>query len=137
MKVFLYTVALSAAMVCSSVHAQTLEVRANVPFSFRMGEVVMPAGNYRIHEAQGLLTLAEERGKKAATRLTTPTSRKAVSSAPSLEFRRYGNEFYLEKVWAGLSRDGQAVIPGKYEKELAARFRNAETGRVVLEAKSK
>jgi hypothetical protein len=136
MRVFLYTAALTA-MACVSAHAQTLNARATVPFNFRMGETVMPAGEYRVQQSGGLLTLREETGRKAAMHLTSPASRKAVSPKPSLEFKRYGNEFYLEKVWAGLSHEGQALIPGKREKELAARFRKTEAARVVLEAKSK
>jgi hypothetical protein len=137
MKRFIYTAALAAAMACPYGYAQTVDARANVPFNFRMGDAVMPAGKYRIHESQGLLMLSEETGKKAAMHLTLPVSRPAIASNPSLEFRRYGNEYYLAKVWSGQSRDGHSLIQGKREKELAARFRNIEPANTVLEARSK
>jgi len=137
MKTFLYTAALAAAMACPYAHAQTVDARADVPFNFRMGDAVMPAGQYRIHESQGLLTLREENGKGTAMHLTLPVSRSAVASNPSLEFKRYGSEYYLAKVWSPLSHDGQALIQGKREKELASRFRNIEPANTVLEAKSK
>jgi hypothetical protein len=137
MKALIYAAALTTAMLGSSLHAQTIEARANVPFSFRMGEAVMPPGQYRIHESGGLLTLREETGKKAAMHLTRPESRNTVSQNPALIFTRYGDELYLEKVWAGLSNEGQVLIPGKREKELAARFTNKQNANVILEAKSK
>ena len=84
MKHFIYTAALAAAMACPYVYAQTVDAHANVPFNFRMGDAVMPAGQYRIHESQGLLMLREETGKKAAMHLTLPVSRPAISSNPSL-----------------------------------------------------
>jgi hypothetical protein len=137
MKRFIYTAALAAAMACPYGYAQTMDARADVPFNFRMGDAVMPAGTYRIHESQGLLMLREQTGKKAAMHLTLPVSRSAVASNPSLEFTRYGNEYYLAKVWSGQSHDGRSLIQGKREKELAARFKNIEPANTVLEAKSK
>lgn len=137
MKTFLYTAAFAAAMLCPAAYTQTLDATANVPFSFRMGTAAMPPGDYRIHESGGLLTLREENGKGTAMHLTRPASRRSLSETPSLLFTRYGNELYLSSVWAGMSHEGQAVIPGKYEKELAARFRNVETASVTLQASSK
>jgi hypothetical protein len=97
----------------------------------------MPAGTYQIHESQGLLTVREASGKGAAMHLTLPVSRSMVSTNPSLEFTRYGSEYYLAKVWSPYSHDGQALIPGKHQKELAARFRNNQLANTVLQARSK
>ena len=46
MKRFIYTAALAAAMACPYGYAQTVDARADVPFNFRMGDAVMPAGKY-------------------------------------------------------------------------------------------
>jgi hypothetical protein len=136
MKRFIYEAVLGTVLACSYGHAQTHEASANIPFEFRMGESVMPAGKYLIHEGGGVLTLREERGKSAASRLTLPVSRAKINENPSLEFTRYGNEYYLTKLWSANSQEGRAVMQSKREKELAKTFRTPGVA-AVLQAQSK
>ena len=137
MKRFIYGAVLGSALACSYGYAQTQDARATIPFDFRMGDSVMPAGKYLIHEGGGVLTLREERGKKAASRLTVPTSRAKTDKNPSLQFTRYGDEYYLTQMWSSDSREGRALMQSKREKELANTFKNPGVAAAILQAKTK
>src|SRR5438445_2208067 len=96
---------LFASLACFYLYAQTMDLRANIPFDFRMGEVLMPAGQYTIHSSASLLTLRSDAGRPtAATLLTLPASRRLAPTAGTLEFSRYGEEYFLAKVWTPNSR---------------------------------
>ena len=112
---------LFAAMACAVLHAQTVDLRANVPFDFRMGETLMPAGEYVIHHSAGVLTVRAESGPpRAIFQLTLPASRQDGSTKGALVFNRYGDSYFLAKIWAPESRYGMALSTSKREKELAS-----------------
>jgi hypothetical protein len=127
---------LFAAIACASLHAQTIDMRVNVPFDFRMGETLMPAGEYAIHHSAGVLAVREQGGPHAAAfDLTLPASRKGAPTKGALEFNRYGDSYFLAKIWAPESRDGRALATSKREKELASRIAPSQTATVALNSK--
>lgn len=136
MKRLTLSTALFAAMAFASLQAQTIDMHAKVPFDFRMGDRLMPAGEYVIHHAGGLLALRGENGLHAgAMYLTLPVYRKSPPSNGVLEFTRYGDSYFLAKVWEPNSRDGRALIRTKREKELASRVALTQTATLALTPK--
>jgi hypothetical protein len=118
MRQLVIAVALFAGSVCSHLNAQTADLTAEVPFNFRVGATSMPAGTYWIHQSGGLITVRQEGGSKIAT-LTLPASRPTAPSTGILEFNRYGDTYFLSKVWAPESTEGRALPKGPQEKEIA------------------
>jgi hypothetical protein len=135
MKRFIFTAGLFTTLAFYPLLAQSQDLSANIPFNFQMGQAVLPAGKYMVHESNGLVVLREQTGKGAAMRLTLPTSRSNISSDPALEFTRYGDEYHLTNIWNGSSNTGRALIQSKREKELASRFKTVETAGVILNTK--
>ena len=117
-------------------YGQTSVAKADVPFAFQMGETHMPAGKYIIRESGFLLTVRGEAGKPAAMILANPESRTGKASYPSLEFERYGSNYFLTKVWNGDSQ-GRALPRTKREKELARRSTFGHTEEVALRTNSR
>jgi len=116
-----------------SMNAQTSTARAEVPFDFRIGQSVLPAGTYVIQAAGALLTVREESGtRKSAVQLTLPTSRTQVASQPKLEFHRYGSEYFLAAVWSQNSHEGRALPKTKLEKELISHAQLLQTASISL-----
>ncbi len=113
---------LFTAVACSSLYAQTADLQANIPFDFRMGEKVMPAGQYLIHNSpDGVLAVRQQDGGHAAAMLLTlPASRKTTPAKGALEFNRYGDTYFLSKIWAPDSREGRALFKTTREKEIAS-----------------
>jgi len=112
MKPLHFAIALLAT-VASSLYAQTVNMRADIPFEFRVGEKLMPAGEYLIRHTNGLLSLQES---MAATHTADVQSAKAV-----LQFNRYGENYFLGTM--SIPEAGVAWALGKTprEKELARR----------------
>jgi hypothetical protein len=123
-------------MAFASLQAQTIDMHAKVPFDFRMGDTLLPAGEYVIHHAGGLLALRGQDGLHAgAMYLTLPAYRKGPPSKGTLEFTRYGDSYFLAKIWAPDSTDGRALIRTKREKELASRVGTTQTATLALTSK--
>jgi hypothetical protein len=132
MKRLLFTAGLLTAIGCS-LQAQTATARAEVPFDFRMGPSIMPAGKYVVQQSGAVLTVREEGGAhKSAIQLTLPTSRASVSRQPKLEFHRYGTDYFLAAVWSPDSHEGRALPKTKSEEELSRHAEFVETASISL-----
>ena len=120
MKRLFLAIGLFATLACAGLHAQTMDLKANIPFNFRMGEKVMPAGQYTIHHSEGLVTVREQGGSNAVmTFLTMATIRRDTPKTGALVFNRYGENYFLSKIWSSYSRDGRSLSKSNREKEMA------------------
>ena len=64
MKRLILATGLFAAIACSGLQAQTMNMRASIPFDFRVGTAVLPSGEYLIqHKDGGVLLIMAERGE--------------------------------------------------------------------------
>ena len=106
------------ALVCASLYAQTMNLRATIPFAFRAGEKAMPAGEYTIRHSAGTLILHNEGGPSVILWTNAATRPNAPADA-RLSFNRYGERYFLASVWTPESRDGREIPKGRAEKELA------------------
>ena len=106
------------ALVCASLYAQTMNLRATVPFAFRAGEKAMPAGEYTIRHSGGSLILHNEGGPSVIL-LTNAAFRANAPNDARLSFNRYGERYFLSSVWISGSRDGREISKSRAEKELA------------------
>ncbi len=118
MKRLFYAAGLFTLVAATYAHGETPVAQANIPFNFQMGSSIMPAGNYVVSESGSIITVRAVTGKPAAMLLTFPASRAAASPNPSLEFNRYGNDYFLAKVWDGSSQNGRGLSKSKREQEL-------------------
>jgi hypothetical protein len=137
MKFNLYSGLFVAALTCPFVHAHTTKAVANVPFEFKVGETLMPAGHYEIDESRDLLTVFQSKDRLTVMRLTIPDSRSTASPDAKLQFTRYGDEYYLTSVWDAGGKDGRTLLPSKEERALAKRARSAETARISMQPASR
>jgi len=104
------------------------ELRANVPFGFKVGNAQMPAGSYRINSNRGNNTITLSDGKSAAVSLVRPVY--PATGSPRLVFHRVGNNYFLSEIW-GPAGDGGLTLPtstlGKELQIAAGRSNNGET----------
>jgi len=135
MKRLQLAVGLLMTLAFSRVQAQSMDVRATIPFEFRMGQQVLNAGTYTMHNSDGLLILREENGGKASMGLTVATEPPKDSSTAVLVFHRYGETYFLDKMWVPGYNIARGVIKTSFEKELARRGPPDENPNIVLETK--
>ena len=135
MKRFHLAVGFFAALACSSLQAQT-ELQAKIPFEFQMGARTFAAGDYKFQYSAGLLTVYQKDSHQTtAMALMLPVSRAKPPETGLIEFRRYGDDYFLSKIWTPWSPDGGALPKTSREKELARRTPPVRTEAIVLQSK--
>jgi hypothetical protein len=120
-------------LVCSGLYAQNTSMLATIPFDFHAGKTVMPAGEYRI-EGKGSFVILRgaEGGMPIVSLLTNGAVGPESGRKGSLVFHRYGDAYFLTKIWNSYSRTGRELLPTAAEKEVARRWNApAQTGVVI------
>jgi hypothetical protein len=96
----------------------TLRVVADIPFDFRSGSEMMPAGKYEIKALSSHVLLVRGETQNRSQLLI---ARSAITLKPSdhgkLVFHRYGNKYFLYQVWSSGQSDGFELPKGHAEKE--------------------
>ena len=135
MKRLHFAVGLFAAMAGSGLEAQVL-LEAKVPFEFRMGEVNFPAGEYQFKHSGHVLVVHQERGDRStAMALTLPEARTKAPKTGVVEFKRYGDTYFLAKIWSPNSPDGAVLPKTPLEKELARATPPVRTEAILIQSK--
>jgi hypothetical protein len=99
---------------------QTVAMHATIPFDFRMGNKLVPAGTYLIQTSGSVVTLREENGRALAVSfITIPESRAASEESGKLVFHQYGSDYFLARVWPPFTTSGQSLPPSAQERQLA------------------
>jgi predicted 2-oxoglutarate/Fe(II)-dependent dioxygenase YbiX len=104
-------------------------VVAAVPFTFIVGNMRMPAGDYVVTEstdAPDLVTVATRDGRQTAFILTIPSWREEQGGKPQLVFEEFAGQHFLSRVEPG-DGDGREILltPAIMEHELVTTGANA------------
>ena len=134
MKRLIFAAGLFAATLTASLHAQTMNMQATIPFDFQIGSTVLPSGEYSIRHSGGVLSVQQTSGAhKGGMFLTVGEDRPAgAKAAGTLLFNRYGSTYFLSKVWSAESMEARATLKTSRERELASRIRMPGTAAVPL-----
>ena len=135
MKRLILAAGLFAATLTASLHAQTMNMQATIPFDFQIGNTVFPFGEYSIRHSGGVLFVKQTSGAhKGGMFLTVGEDRPAGSTAAgTLLFNRYGSTYFLSKVWSPESKEAKATPKSPREKELARHIGQPGTTTVALQ----
>jgi hypothetical protein len=123
-------VAVAGLAFASAGYAQTVNIRAQVPFRFVVGDQTYPAGEYAVKTlvSDCNLTYIGNRNEPKST-MTLPKAIGSGTPAKStvLVFHRIGNSYFLHQVWTEGSYVGLEFRESPGEKELAMNQAKAET----------
>jgi len=124
-----------ALLVTAAASAETIKLRANVPFNFIVNGATLPAGEYSIStmDEQGFVLSIRDLNSTAKSLIVvhgcqSPT----IMQQTKLIFHRYGNRYFLRKVWVEGNSIGHELPPSPRETEVAKDFSMQE---VVLMAR--
>jgi len=112
-----------------SAHAQgARRAVIEVPFEFLAGQERLPAGRYTVrpasHDGGKLMHIRSEDGRVNAVVLTNAAGVSAPkAAASSLVFRRYGDRYFLSRVFIKGAGDGRELAPTGVEKNLRRELR--------------
>jgi hypothetical protein len=116
-------VALGLLFATAAANAQTVNLKANVPFDFIAEGKVMPKGEYSVKSigTDGSSTLlvrsSDDRAKSLL--LSHPCQAGEASAISKMVFHRYGSQYFLAQVWTLGNSSGSEFRKTSREKELA------------------
>ena len=108
----------------SKAQAQTVgEIEANIPFQFHAGNVRLPAGRYFIHVLDNTdLTVMEITSADGSTSALFDVQGTQATSSPAkseLVFDKYGNRYFLAKLFDEGNPSGSQLVESRYEKRIS------------------
>lgn len=115
--------ALALAFVASAQAQTALNYKTfAVPFSFKVGNKVLPAGEYKITADNQVVRIQKSDGKDNAVTLTQRTRGTNQDNDSKLTFRRYGDQYYLSQVWLPDSLGRELKRPRREITDVAQTF---------------
>jgi hypothetical protein len=121
----LFIVAASLLLLASVANAQanftfTKGAVANIPFAFSVGEQSYPAGVYTLQiDREKQMVVIRNSDRKSRIFLANNDDIQVAPRKSQLVFRRMGDHFFLTAIWTEGSNQGERLIPGKMETEMA------------------
>ena len=126
---------LSLLLVAGSAIAQTVHVRANIPFNFAVGSKTLPAGTYDVGTIDGrdskMLLLQGRDGNSSMMVGSNAAQNVKPADKTKLVFNQYGSRYFLSEIWVNGNRRGRQLPKTSREKELAKDFAQDITQRRV------
>jgi hypothetical protein len=110
-------------LMAGSAVAQTIYVRANIPFNFAVGNKTLPAGTYDVStiDNRGDKTLLVQAQDRHASMMTDSNSTENLKPADKTKFvfNRYRDQYFLSEIWTAGATRGHRLAKTSREKELA------------------
>ncbi|HET6142324.1 MAG TPA: hypothetical protein VFE02_02365 [Candidatus Acidoferrales bacterium] len=115
----------------STGHAQISgEIVATIPFQFHAGDTKLPAGKYVIHVLDNSdLKVMEISSADGSTSALFEVEQSQVNTAPAkteLIFNKYGNRYFLAKLFDEGEQGGSTVDKSRYEEKVGAAAAEAQ-----------
>jgi hypothetical protein len=118
--------------------AQTITLKANIPFQFVVEGKTMPAGEYLLQKGGSLFVSLRSFGEKSAV-LSPVISSGILDSGTrneaKLYFHRYGDQYFLSGIWDGYIDKGLVLPESHTERELAKSASLGQAESVVVLAR--
>ena len=128
----LITAAALAMLATMAASAQTINVKATVPFSFIVGRSTLSAGEYSLKTMSNGQVLALSNLDAKITELVLSNSCESLTASKTkLVFHRYGGRYFLSQIWTEGNNRGHEIPISRREEETA---RNSSMKQVVLVA---
>ncbi|HEY3840165.1 MAG TPA: hypothetical protein VGL72_26515 [Bryobacteraceae bacterium] len=126
-------ITLFGALACAGLQAQTMNLKATIPFDFTVGRTALPAGNYTIEGNGAMVTFRQEDARKPANMYVITIGGPGVgpNESPRLEFHQYGRQYFLASIKSSSAAAGRELPQSGPEKELAKRVGSLVNASVV------
>jgi hypothetical protein len=133
-KVAIALLAATVNVAIATASAQTI-AKANIPFNFRVGSTLMPAGEYRIEPTHGAVWINKVDGKSHAVALAQ-TGNGSTAAPAKLVFHRYGENYFLRELLTSNGQSEMTLSQSKLEKRAYTEEANLhKEGQVLIALK--
>ncbi|MFN0112348.1 MAG: hypothetical protein ACKVZH_26120 [Blastocatellia bacterium] len=130
MKKLLFSLVMVGCLIFSYAAAATtslysFRIKANIPFDFQVGKKKFPKGDYIIESVgqSGATLIRREKGGKAINVMTV-VDKLTDKHKSKLMFRRYGDQYFLARIWDGSSSSVLKIEKTDAEKKVAKLFKD-------------
>ena len=115
----------------SKAHAQIVgDLQVNIPFQFHVGNTKLPAGQYVIHMLDGsdlrVMEISSADGSTSALFEVQDAEANSTPAKSELIFNKYGNRYFLSKVFDEGNPSGSQVLMSRYEKKVSQETAEAQ-----------
>ena len=104
-------------------HAQIIgDLEVNIPFQFHAGNAKLPAGEYRIHvldnSDMAVMEISKVDGTTSALFQVQQAEANTDPAKSELIFNKYGNRYFLAKLFDAGNPAGSELVKSAYEKKV-------------------
>ncbi len=116
------TLSLMTLFVAAPMFAES-PIKATIPFNFRVGATLMPAGEYTVsYNIPNVVVIAREDRKAACVAITMAVQSAKAPEVGKLIFNSYGDSHFLSQIWNPGYDQGRELHKTKTEVEFAKNF---------------
>ncbi len=115
-------------VIASPAKAVSFRIKAEIPFDFQIGSKRLPKGEYTIetfNEAGGVLIIRSVKKSKAIN-FTVIRGKMTDKPKSKLVFHRYGEQYFLARIWDGSSDTILKLDKSSAEKKAAKAAKREE-----------
>ena len=125
-----------AVALASPVAAQSISVKANIPFDFTVWTSALPAGDYAVSTlSTGVVSVRNESGTAVVLALSNAGTNGGARGQTVLVFHRYGDQYFLSQIWEGNKTSGRSIPMSRSEREVSNRASIHQPERVMILAR--
>jgi hypothetical protein len=99
------------------------DVEAKIPFQFHAGNTKFPAGEYRIHVLDdsdlSVMEISSVDGSVSGIFQVRDAEANSEPAKSELIFNKYGNRYFLAKLFDEGNPSGSQVVESRYEKKVS------------------
>jgi len=100
-------------------------MKVNVPFAFNLGATEFPAGPYIVERSgSGLIQLRNTSNWKSGISLVSTGELKRAIPGPQLVFHKYGDKYFLARMWDGINDTAYRFPSSPKEREVARQLKD-------------
>jgi hypothetical protein len=106
------------------------DFEVNIPFQFHAGNAKLPAGQYRFHVLDNsdltVMEISSADGSTSALFQVQDTQADSTPAKSELIFNKYGNRYFLAKLFEEGSSSGSRVTESRYETKIGQQTTEAQ-----------
>ena len=115
----------------SSAYAQ-LTVQGNVPFAFKIGQVQLPAGTYRITAGYTRNTIIVRNCETGKSVISGARQEYPRTTSSKMVFHLLGNQYFLAQIFGAAGSTGMTLPASKLERDLQLSRGRSNAGEEVV-----
>lgn len=121
----------ASAMCPTEAHAQIIDqLEVAIPFQFHAGNAKFPSGKYSVQYLDdsdlGIMEIRSADGSTSALFEVHSTQASSTPAKNELIFNKYGNRYFLAKLYEQGSAAGSEVFESRYEKRIGQAAADAQ-----------